>query len=368
MKHTKNTELYIRQDSLTDQLFDEHSLFLDIETTGFSPASSYVYMIGCAAREGKYIHIDQFFAENTTEEKDILTAFLTLLEDYDTIISFNGVGFDVPYLKAKCDTLGLSESFREKTYLDIFKSISDLKFLLKLPNYKQKTIEKFLGIDRDDKESGGDLIGVYREYIRHPSEEAFRLLHLHNYEDVIHMTDILSILSYMEIFNGQYTILSSRIDTYHAYDGSTGQELIITMQNDYPVPKRISLKKDQFYLMISQMRTSVRVPVFAGELHYFFPNYKDYYYLPQEDMAVHKSVATYVDKDYRENAHASNCYTRKNGFFLPQYESIMQPEFKIGYKDKLSYFELTDDFCSSDIMVRRYIDHILRYMSSTGKH
>lgn len=368
MKHTQKKELYIRQDALTDQLFDEHSIFLDIETTGFSPASSYVYLIGCAVRSGKYIYAHQFFAENTTEEQQILSAFLELLETYDTIISFNGVGFDVPYLKAKCDFYELQESFKEKTYLDIFKSISDLKFLLRLPNYKQKTIEKFLGIGRDDTQTGGELINVYREYIHHPSEEAEGLLHLHNYEDVIHMIDILPILSYMEIFNGQYTILSTRIDSYHAFDGTDGQELIITMQNDFPVPKRISLKQDSFYLMISKARTSIRVPVFDGELHYFYPNYKDYYYLPEEDMAVHKSVATYVDKDYRENAHASNCYTRKSGAFLPQYESIMQPEFREGYKDKISYFELTDDFCSSDIMIRRYIDHILKYISSPRKN
>ena len=38
------------QDALTDQLFDEYSIFFDIETTGFSPANSTLYMIGCARR------------------------------------------------------------------------------------------------------------------------------------------------------------------------------------------------------------------------------------------------------------------------------------------------------------------------------
>ena len=40
----------------------------------------------------------------------------------------------------------------------------------------------------------------------------------------------------------------------------------------------------------------------------------------------------------------------------------MQPEFRKEYKDKISYFEMTDDFCTSDIMLRRYIDHILKNM------
>ena len=365
MKTTHSRELYIKKDSLSEQLFDTESIFFDIETTGFSPSSSSLYMIGCARRDGKYICIDQFFAEQPEEEAQVLEAFLAILENHNTLISFNGIGFDIPYLKAKCKHYGIEDHFQSYQYLDIFKSVSGLKFLLKLPNYKQKTIEAFLGLPRDDKQTGGELINVYLDYVKNPTEESSALLHLHNYEDVLHMGDLLPILSYIEIFNGQYSILSTRIDEYHAYNGSVGKELIITLQNDYPVPKRISCKSDFFYLMISQSRTSIRVPVYEGELRFFHPNYKDYYYLPEEDLAMHKSVASYVDKEFRQPAMASNCYTRKTGAFLPQYEVVMKPEFRKEYKDKISYFEVTEDFCSSDVMLRRYIDHILKHMMQT---
>lgn len=350
------------QDALTDQLFDEHSIFFDIETTGFSPANSTLYMIGCARRKSNRICIDQFFAEKPEEEAEILAAFFQMLSPYTTIITFNGVGFDIPYLKAKADHYKIPEHFRDFEYLDIFKSVSSIKFLLKLENYKQKTIESFLGLKRKDKKTGGDLIHVYFTHVKHPTEETMHLLRIHNYEDVLHMIDLLSVLSYLEVLNGQYTILSHRIDHYHAYDGTGGEEWIITMQNDYPVPRQLSCKQDCFYLMIGKNRTSLRIPVYEGELHYFYSNYRDYYYLKKEDMAIHKSVASFVDKEYRENAKASNCYTRKSGKFLPQYNSVMQPEFRKEYKDKISYFEMTDDFCTSDIMLRRYIDHILKNM------
>lgn len=366
MKHTHKEELYIKKDALSERLFDEHAIFFDIETTGFSPASSSIYMIGCARRIDTQIHIDQFFAETPSEEKTILAAFLELLESYGTIISFNGIGFDIPFLKAKCGQYKLSEHFGDFEYLDIFKSVSRLKFLLKLPNYKQKTLEAFLKLPRDDAASGGELINVYHEYVKNPTEEGRRLLHLHNYEDVLGMTELLPILSYIEIFNGSFSILSTRVDKYHGYDGKSGEELIITMQNDYPVPRRISHKLGDFYLMISPARTSIRVPVYSGELRYFYPNHKDYYYLPEEDMAIHKSVASFVDKKYRENARANNCYNRKSGNFLPQYTSIMQPEFRREYKDKITYFELTDDFCSSDVMLRRYVDHVLKHMITSS--
>ena len=93
------------QDALTDQLFDEHSIFFDIETTGFSPANSTLYMIGCARRKSNRICIDQFFAEKPEEEAEILAAFFQMLSPYTTIITFNGVGFDIPYLKASLVTI-----------------------------------------------------------------------------------------------------------------------------------------------------------------------------------------------------------------------------------------------------------------------
>ncbi|MCM1105817.1 MAG: ribonuclease H-like domain-containing protein [Blautia sp.] len=367
MKKIHKEEIYIRQDSLTDQLFDDRSLFFDIETTGFSPTNTSLYLIGCAAKREGHICIDQFFAETPSEEKEILQAFLALTEEYDTLISYNGIGFDVPYLKAKCDKYQLSESFKDFHYLDIFKSVCELKFLLRLPNYKQKTIEGFLKLPRDDEASGGELINVYRDYVKQPDPEALHLLLLHNYEDVLHMSELLPVLSYLEIFNGAYSILSTRVDAFHSYDGASGNELIITMENDYPVPRRISYKLGDFSLMISKSRTSIRVPVYEGELKYFYANYKDYYYLPKEDMAIHKSVSSFVDKEYRETARASNCYNRRRGSYLPQYTCIMQPEFRREYKDKTSYFELTEDFCSSDVMLRRYVDHILKYMFETKK-
>ena len=108
--------------------------------------------------------------------------------------------------------------------------------------------------------------------------------------------------------------------------------------------------------------TKIRIPVFEGELKFFYSNYKDYYYLPVEDMAIHKSVASFVDKEYREKAKACNCYTRKTSQFLPQYDSIMNPSFKKEHKDKCTYFELTEDFMTSSEMLQRYVEHIFNIL------
>ena len=44
---------------------------------------------------------------------------------------------------------------------------------------------------------------------------------------------------------------------------------------------------------------------------------KNYYYLPSEDRAVHKSVGTYVEKDHRCKASPENCYYPMYSVFLP---------------------------------------------------
>ena len=50
---------------------------------------------------------------------------------------------------------------------------------------------------------------------------------------------------------------------------------------------------------------------------HFYPDYKDYFYLPFEDRAVHKSIGSCVDKDARVKTTASNCYTKTTAFSCP---------------------------------------------------
>lgn len=368
MKHIHKEQLYRNQNNLTNNLFDENCIFFDIETTGFSPTTSSIYLIGCLRKQGENLIIDQFFAESKDDEKNILESFIEILHQHKTIISFNGIGFDIPFIKAKCESYNISEQLKDFSYIDIFKLISNIKFLLKLPNYKQKTIENFLDIQRDDSFTGGELIHIYKDYVKNPSPDAEHLLLLHNFEDVLGMLDILPILSYLEVLNGHFTISSAEITPYTTYEGDIGQEMVITLCNDYTLPKRVSFQYREFYLTMNQDISRIRIPLFEGELRYFYPNYKDYYYLPAEDMAIHKSVAAFVDKNYRERAKACNCYNRKTGIFLPQYNSIISPVFQKELKDKCTYFELTNDFSSSDVMLRSYVEHIFKIMiDSKGK-
>ena len=124
MKHIFKKIDYVEQNNYINSIFDESSIFFDIETTGFSPATSTVYLIGCLRKQGDELIIDQFFAENKEDEKEVLEQFLALLSQSRTIISFNGIGFDLPFIKAKCVSYGISYSFSSFGYIDIFKEVN----------------------------------------------------------------------------------------------------------------------------------------------------------------------------------------------------------------------------------------------------
>ena len=317
---------------ILNETFTEDAFFFDIETTGFSPAYTFLYLIGCAHRVGDDFIITQYFAETKEEEGAILSAFLQKLCHYQTVISFNGLGFDIPYLKKKCEKYGLTHPFDEKDYIDIYKEVSGLKFLLKLPDYKQKTIERFLGLSRNDTFSGGELIEVYQNYLKTPDEQAMFFLKQHNYEDVLGMTGLIAIRSYRKLFDGAFTVDSTETNIYKDCNGIPQKELILTLQNQYPIPQRVSCQTDAFYLICDGMQSRLRIRLFEGTLN----------------------------KEFRKKATASNCYTKKDAIFVPQYETLITPFFKKSNKDKLTYFELTREFLDSDSLLRQYTSHVFR--------
>lgn len=363
--------------------FTPSSIFFDIETTGFSASHNQIYMIGYAYQREDNIFIHQLFAETPSEEPEILAAFLDILSCYDTLISFHGAGFDVPFLKDRCAHYKMPEHFDSFRHLDIYKKLSKYKTILNLPNLKQKTLEKFLGIAREDLYSGGDLISIYSEYAKVSSknnsipfalngshykkgaasflssEEACALLKLHNYEDIEGMIKLLPLLSYPRFFEGYFQVSSWETHTWKTYEGTDGLELILSLELELPLPMPFTHPAGKLYVSGSSNQVKLRIELFAGELKYFYPNYKDYYYLPAEDVAVHKSVAAYVDKNYRTQATAATCYSKKSGCFLPQYQELFSPALKQNYQDKISYFEQTEAFTSSKEHLKKYALHLL---------
>ncbi len=357
--------------------YDPHKiLYFDIETTGFSAESTYLYLIGCAYYRDSFFHVLQWFSEDIREEGELLTAFFEFLKSYEVLIHYNGTGFDIPYLQRKLKLLGLDYSFDQVTSLDIYKRLTPYKKLFQLKNFKLKTIENFLGIRRQDMLDGGDLIQIYQSYLgknhyeelwkkRNPglslpaSSEAEQLLHLlllHNSEDIQGLVRLSPILYYADLFEKPI-----RIQEAYTID----KEFVIRFEITADLPVRVNYSNGFAHLDAFGKTANLSISVYEGELKYFYSNYKDYYYLPAEDYAIHKSVASYVDKNYRKKASPSNCYTRKQGIFAPQHEPLITPCFKMNYTDKLSFLEVHTDFLLQEENLERYVVHMLQNLLSS---
>ncbi|HHV10315.1 MAG TPA: ribonuclease H-like domain-containing protein [Clostridiales bacterium] len=351
-------------------------LYFDIETTGFSAESTYLYLIGCAYYRDSSFHILQWFSEDIREEGELLAAFFEFLRSYEVLVHYNGTGFDIPYLQRKIKLLGLDYSFDHVVSLDIYKRLTPYKKLFQLKNFKLKTIEKFLGIRRQDMLDGGDLIQVYQSYLgkkhyeelwkkRNPglslpalseAEQLLQLLLLHNSDDIQGLVRLSPILYYADLFEKPIRIQETYI---------RDREFVICFEITADLPVRITYGNGFAHLDAFGNTANLTISVYEGELKYFYSNYKDYYYLPAEDYAIHKSIASYVDKDYRKKATPSNCYTRKQGIFAPQHEPLITPCFKMNHADKLSFLEIHTDFLLQEENLERYVVHMLQNLLSS---
>lgn len=333
----------------------EELLFFDIETTGFSGDFNTVYLIGCVSFKASSAHFIQWFADTADSEAQVIESFFSFLNHYTTLIHFNGDTFDIPFLLKRCQNLKLPCDFNKTASIDIYKRIKPYKKKLRLESLKQKSIEAFLGISREDLYSGGQLIAVYEEYLRTKEDALLRLLLLHNEDDLKGMPKLLPILFYPDFFTQDFTLTDMKTDA----SGETPR-LILSLAGDadtkLPVPLKAAVPSYACTAFENRLTLSIRL--YKGTLKYYYPNYKDYYYLIYEDTAIHKSVGEYVDKDARIKATKETCYTKKSGVFLPQPEPLWTPEFKNSCRDKACFFEFSPECFSNSATLNQYIKKI----------
>ena len=233
----------------------EDVLFFDIETTGLSARSASLYLIGMLTytvdasitkerntsaptssittspdssepEAAGHWTLLQYFCEDVADEPAVLQAFFELLRTKKILISYNGDGFDIPFLRHMVEQYGLRiprphhstalhdrvdcpatdgsaiadarplYSFDTVESFDLFKKFRPLKRLLNLPDLKLKSCERFLDIDREDRFTGGELIEVYFEWQKTKAPALLDTLLLHNAEDIANLPNLLPLLRY----------------------------------------------------------------------------------------------------------------------------------------------------------------------------
>lgn len=353
---TKTTDVYIPNVHLIARHYHPADvLFFDIETTGFSPRSSSLYLIGVMYYAHDSWKLRQWLAETESDEPLLLCSFVQFAANYVYLIHFNGERFDLPYVKAKCETHNQAFLPAQLNSIDIYLKVKPLKKYLKLAHLNQRSLEEYLETDRTDTASGGDLIPICREFQKTHDPQLCEQLLWHNSDDLKGLPGLFPLLSYLDLINGRFTISHVEVSE----ESENAFSLLITASLPANLPKPVSCRLDFGYMTARDKTCKIQILGFKGTLKYFFRDYKNYYYLPAEDTAMHKSVASFIEKSYRVPAKAATCFQKKSGCFLPQAAEGYTPAFKEEYSDSVTYFECTPEFLNDKENLLTYIQKLI---------
>lgn len=178
-----------------DDVFDipPDCFVFDIETTGLSHKFCKVILIGILYNDNNKTILKQFFANTEADEYDLLLAFKDEINNFKNHITFNGIAFDIPFLNARFKKYGIDFSLNKSDDIDILRVIKPYKEKLSLSDCKLKTLEKYMGIHREDTISGKESVEMYKKFASTGCNDLKSKILLHNYEDIYYLARLSKI-------------------------------------------------------------------------------------------------------------------------------------------------------------------------------
>lgn len=283
-----------------DELSENNLIFYDIETTGLSRKTSFVYLIGAVRSENGQWVLYQWLAGNESEEPLILKEFLEFLSDVKCTVHYNGNRFDQPYLEERLKKYGMDSPFEKIWSIDVYQLLKPCQNLFKLENMKQPEVEKFVGICDREYCDGGMCIRHYKSYVKKCDKRDAEVVLGHNYEDLLGLGKIFGLLVFCSLYEGNCNPIECSVRE---------NDMILVFEIPGTAPVSVSCGTTEFYLTVSGNTGRLLVHLREGRLRQYYPNYKEYDYLLKEDTAIPKSLSCYMDKSLRRPAKPETCYT-----------------------------------------------------------
>lgn len=342
-------------------LTQAHTLYFDIETTGLNSRRSHLYLLGAMWKENEQFILRQWFAEKPSDEEKILREFLTLAESFDSLVHFNGATFDLPYLCNKAAYYEIDNThLKNMPATDLYQLYRPLKQILIADDMKLSSLQKLCGYSRKDHHTGKELIKVYESFLQTRDPETQKILEQHNYDDIVGMVWIEQLSPLLNLTQGHLSPVKTEISSKEP----DILDFLCTFENTI-VPAALSVTSENISLTLTANTCRLQVPLLTGEYYYYYKDYKNYYYLPAEDRAIHKSIAIYTDPSARKKATAETCYERKTGTFIPAFSPVLSPAFQTKPKvpDKY-YFLVSGAFLYDTESLKTYCLHIIRSLLS----
>lgn len=307
----------------------KQSLFLDIETSGLNRQTNIVISIGILyLNEQKQPTLKHWFLENTEEEKSLLKSFLLFLSKYDTIYTYNGKGFDYPFLLSRMQYYNLDT----KPFLSL--QLIDVKECLKYFAHNRIALEALFNFKRQSSTSGKEVIKLYRTYLDCHSAIYSTLITKHQ-ED-----ELRSLLVFYEL----YDILLNFTSLKYLTSKEVEETLTITLQASTPF--NYSFNGTAFDLHLSYQEGNnllyLTLPLFHTSLKHYLEPSKDYYFIESQGQLMHKSLAQFIPASLKRRATKEECCVTKSSFYLKIYTTYKLTASLWHDTHKELYIELSD--------------------------
>jgi uncharacterized protein YprB with RNaseH-like and TPR domain len=158
--------------------------YLDIETTGLAPPYAEITVIGVYLVEGDNDRFVQLVGKDCS-----VANLLSALEGVDTIYTYNGSRFDLPFIR---DYLGV-DLINRFAHHDLMYDCWQCNLYGGF-----KKVEMQLGIERELKGMDGyDAVLLWQRYLRYDDKKALKKLLHYNKEDVVNLKTLRDKLSYI---------------------------------------------------------------------------------------------------------------------------------------------------------------------------
>ena len=135
-------------------------------------------------------------------------------------------------------------------------------------------------------------------------------------------------------------------------------KLRFEIETDITLPNSINKQREYGLYIIKGNRIYVTLNLFEGELCTFLPDYKNYYYLINEDIIVPKSLGESIDKACRRPAKRADCKVKKTGSFLQLPGKIdigSTRVFRTSYEAKEAYVDVDDISATLFTQITRFM-------------
>lgn len=180
--------------SIQSTVFNAYSMmnvaYFDIETTGFDKEDDSIILISLGRfKDINNFSIKQYYADCLEDEQQILFEFRADLDKYDKWCSYNGMAFDEPFIKRRMEKYSISFQSPEK-HIDLYRLIRPYYKQLGMERCNLKSVERHIGIEREDKIDGGISVDLYKEFLVTNEQALKNTIMLHNYEDVLNLPKI----------------------------------------------------------------------------------------------------------------------------------------------------------------------------------